>query len=86
MIGLGWFLSTGDKASRKATALIEPGSNAGPVFAAIAIAFNNDPEILGIATALIFVQIILGTVIASYLGKGDGEEEGAPAEAEAQPA
>jgi BASS family bile acid:Na+ symporter len=82
MIALGWFLATGDKGTRKATALIEPGSNAGPVFAAIAIAFNNDPEILGIATALIFVQIILGTVVASYLGKGDGEgEEGAPAEA-----
>jgi BASS family bile acid:Na+ symporter len=84
MIALGWFLATGDKGTRKATALIEPGSNAGPVFAAIAIAFNNDPEILGIATALIFVQIILGTVVASYLGKGDGEgEKGAPAEASA---
>jgi BASS family bile acid:Na+ symporter len=83
MIVLGWFLSTGGKATRKATALIEPGSNAGPVFAAIAIGFNNDPDILGIATALIFVQIILGTVIASYMGKGDGEEEeGAPADAE----
>jgi len=84
MIALGWFLSKGDRAVRKATALIEPGSNAGPVFAAIAIAFNNDPEILGIATALIFVQIILGTVIASYLSKGDGEgEEGAPVETNA---
>jgi BASS family bile acid:Na+ symporter len=83
MIALGWFLATGGKSTRKATALIEPGSNAGPVFAAIAIGFNNDPEILGIATALIFVQIVLGTVIASYLGKGDGEEEGAPAEADA---
>jgi len=82
MIALGWYLSRGGKGTRKATALIEPGSNAGPVFAAIAIAFNNDPEILGIATALIFVQIILGTFIASYLGKGDGEEEGAPVEAE----
>jgi len=44
MIALGWFLSKGDRSVRKATALIEPGSNAGPVFAAIAIAFNNDPE------------------------------------------
>ena len=88
MIALGWFLSRGGKPVRKATALIEPGSNAGPVFAAIAIGFNNDPEILGIATALIFVQIILGTFIASYMGKGDGEE-GAAVEAEpaeAQPA
>ena len=82
-IALGWFIATGDKSTRKATALIEPGSNAGPVFAAIAIAFNNDPEILGVATALVFVQIIMGTVIASYLGKGSGEEEGAPAKTDA---
>ena len=88
VIALGWFLSKGDNPTRKATALIEPGSNAGPVFAAVAIGFNNDPEILGITTALIFVQIVLGTVIASYMGKGDGGEEGAPAGAPtgAQPA
>ncbi len=85
MIALGWFLSKGDRSVRKATALIEPGSNAGPVFAAIAIAFNNDPEILGIATALVFVQIIVGTLVGSYLGKGDGEGEvGVPAEAAAE--
>jgi BASS family bile acid:Na+ symporter len=84
VIALGYFLSTGDRSIRKATAMIEPGSNSGPVFAAIAIAFNNDPEILGIAVALVFVQIVVGTVVGSYLGKGDGEgEEGAPAEAPA---
>jgi BASS family bile acid:Na+ symporter len=85
MVALGWFLATGGRATRKATSLIEVGSNSGPVFAAIAIGFNNDPDILGITTALVFVQIIVGTVIASYLGKGDGEEgEGAPAEAPAE--
>jgi BASS family bile acid:Na+ symporter len=85
MIALGYYISKGDKPVRRATAMIEPGSNAGPVFAAIAIAFNNDPEILGIATALIFVQIVVGTLVASWLGKGDGEEEeGAPAEAAAE--
>jgi BASS family bile acid:Na+ symporter len=84
MIALGYFLSKGDRSIRKATAMIEPGSNAGPIFAAIAIAFGNDPEILGIATALVFVQIVVGTLVASYMGKGDGEgEEGAPAEAPA---
>jgi BASS family bile acid:Na+ symporter len=84
VIALGYFLSTGDRSIRKATAMIEPGSNSGPVFAAIAIAFGNDAEILGIAVALIFVQIVVGTVVGSYLGKGDGEgEEGAPAEAPA---
>jgi len=87
MIALGYFISKGDSPVRRATAMIEPGSNSGPVFAAIAIAFNNDPEILGIATALVFVQIVVGTLVASYMGKGDGEgEEGAPAEAPAEAA
>ncbi len=89
MVALGWFLATGGRATRKATSLIEVGSNSGPVFAAVAIAFNNDPEILGITTALVFVQIIVGTVIASYMGKGQAEAEdteGAPAEAEAETA
>ena len=82
MIALGYFISKGGKSVRKATAMIQPGSNAGPTFAAIAIAFNNDPEILGIATVLIFVQIVVGTLISSWMGKGDGEE-GDPVEAEA---
>ena len=43
MIALGYFLYRGDRSIRKATAMIEPGSNAGPIFAAIAIAFGNDP-------------------------------------------
>ena len=86
MIALGYFLSRGDRSVRKATAMIQPGSNAGPIFAAIAIAFNNDPQILGIAVAFIFVQIVVGTLVGSYLGKGDGEEEGVPAEAPAEAA
>lgn len=90
MVALGYFLSRGDKSTRKATAMIEPGSNAGPVFAAIAIGFNNDPEILGVTTALVFVQIVVGTIIASWFGKGEeGESAETPAEgepAEAAPA
>jgi len=84
MFALGYYLSKGDSSVRKATASIQPGSNAGPIFAAIAIAFNNDPEILGIAVALIFVQIVVGTFVSSWLGRGDGEEGGVPAEAPAE--
>ena len=84
MVVLGYFISKGDSSIRKGTGLLEIGSNAGPTFAAIAIAFNNDPEILGITTVLVFVQIVVGTLISSYMGKGDGEgEEVAPAEAPA---
>ncbi len=81
MIALGYFISRGGRPVRKATAMIEPGSNSGPVFAAIAIAFDNDPAILGVAVALVFVQIVVGTVIGSYLGKGDDDDdEAAPVE------
>ena len=33
--------------------------------------------------ALIFVQIVVGTLVASYMGKGDADEEGEPVEGEA---
>ena len=92
MIVVGWFLSTGDYGTRSATALIESGSNSGPAFAAVAIAFNNDPEILGAMTVLIFLQIVVAAPIASWMGKdqpdeGDGGEEtvGEDAPAEAAP-
>lgn len=84
MIVVGWFLATGSKKTRIATALIEPGSNAGPVFAAVAIGFNNDPEILGTVTALIFLQIIVSVFAASYLGKGKAAPE--EVQVEEQPA
>jgi BASS family bile acid:Na+ symporter len=88
MFALGYYISRGDSSVRRATASIQPGSNAGPLFAAIALAFNNDPAILGIAVALIFTQIVVGTLVSSWSGRGVAEEE-APAEgqpAEAAPA
>jgi BASS family bile acid:Na+ symporter len=68
MIVIGYYVSTGDYKTRAATALIEPGSNSGPAFAAVAIAFNNDPEILGAMTVLIFLQIIVAAPIGRWLG------------------
>jgi BASS family bile acid:Na+ symporter len=77
MIVIGWFLSTGDYGTRSATSLIEPGSNSGPAFAAVAIAFNNDPEILGAMTVLIFLQIVVSAPIGSWMGsKFAGDVEG----------
>jgi BASS family bile acid:Na+ symporter len=89
MIVLGYFVAVGGKKTRSSVALLEPISNAGPVFAAVAIAFNNDPEILGAATGIILVQIIVGIIVASYLGKGQPEPEDNLANdqtSEAQPA
>lgn len=83
MLVAGYFIATGDRKTRTSVSLIEPISNSGPAFAAVAIAFNNDPEILGATTGIIFVQIIVGSLIASYLGKGTEENE--PVEATAGP-
>jgi len=91
---LGYVISVGDKKTREATGLIQVGSNSGPVFAAIAIAFNNDPAILGAAVVMVTLQIIVGAVAGGYFGKnrggdaqdpaGDGDEGPAePAEAPA---
>jgi BASS family bile acid:Na+ symporter len=54
----------------------------------VAIAFNNDPEILGAATGIILVQIIVGIIVASYFAKGQpSPDEAAEVQTtEAQPA
>jgi BASS family bile acid:Na+ symporter len=80
MIVIGYYLSTGDYKTRAATALIQPGSNSGPAFAAVAIAFNNDPAILGAMTVLIFMQIIIGAPVGTWMGRdqpdqGEGEQQ-----------
>lgn len=79
MLIVGWYMAVGDRSTRKATSLIEPASNAGPVFAAVAIGFNNDPQILA-AVIMIFVVQIFGSVFAAaYLGKGQPAPEEASA-------
>ncbi len=69
MIVIGYFVSVGGYPTRAATSMIQPGSNSGPSFAAVAIAFNNDPEILGAVTAIIFMQIIVSPVIGTWMGR-----------------
>ena len=79
MIAIGYFASLGDYPTRAATAMIQPGSNSGPSFAAVAIAFNNDPAILGAVTAILFMQIIVSPVIGTWMGR---DQEDPMAEAE----
>ncbi len=69
MIAIGYFLSAGKPPTRYATALIQPCSNSGPAFAAVAIAFDNDADILGAITAILFVQIVIGLLTATYAGR-----------------
>jgi BASS family bile acid:Na+ symporter len=74
MIALGYFISEGDRPTRAATALIEPNANAGPALAAVAIAFNNDPEILGAMTALLLMGLVITGPIGTWLGKDQADE------------
>lgn len=74
MIVVGYFVSVGGYPTRAATAMIQPGSNSGPAFAAVAIAFNNDPAILGAVTAIIFMQIVVSPVIGTWMGKDKDSE------------
>ena len=76
MIVLGYFASTGSTMTRQATGLIEPMSNAGPCFAAVAIAFNNDSEILGAMTGILLIQLVVGVGVASFFGRDDGATGG----------
>jgi BASS family bile acid:Na+ symporter len=74
MIAIGYFISSGDYGTKAATALIQPNANAGPALAAVAIAFNNDPEILGAVTALLLMGLIITAPVASWLGKDQADE------------
>jgi len=75
MIAIGYFVSQGDYRTRAATALIEPNANAGPALAAVAIAFNSDPAILGAMTALLFMGLVISAPIGTWLGRNVEDEE-----------
>ena len=62
-------MAVGDRPTRIATSMIEPVSNTGPVYAAVAIGFDNDPALLSATTMLLFVQVFVAVFVASYLGK-----------------
>ncbi len=79
MIVIGYFFSSGEEGTRKATGLIQPNANAGPALAGVGIAFNNDPEILGAMIAILFIGIVITGVIGAWLGKDDSEEAAAEA-------
>ncbi|MCB0965685.1 MAG: hypothetical protein KDB37_02520 [Ilumatobacter sp.] len=83
MIAIGYVVSTGRSATKQAAALIQPCTNSGPAFAAVAIAFDNDPEILGAITAILLFQIVVGLMTASFFHHRRSEVSGAsPAGAE----
>lgn len=86
MIVVGYFASLGGYPTKAATSMIQPGSNSGPSFAAVAIAFNNDPAILGAVTAIIFIQIVVTAPIGAWMGNQFGPADEASDAAEASEA
>ncbi|WP_141015506.1 bile acid:sodium symporter family protein [Nocardioides sambongensis] len=77
MIGIGYLISVGDTPTKKAAALIQPCTNSGPALAAVGIAFDNDPEILGAITGILLIQIVVGLVVASLMAKKQAPEPAA---------
>jgi BASS family bile acid:Na+ symporter len=88
MIVIGYFVSVGGYPTRAATSMIQPGSNSGPAFAAVAIAFGNDPAILGAVTDIIFMQIVVAAPIGTWMGRDKEDplaDDQEPSEATAEP-
>lgn len=65
--GTGGILSTGPGTRRTTLASIAPLRNAGPAFAAVAITFDSDPEILAAMAAVLLVSLALTVVAAARL-------------------
>jgi len=82
IISVGYIAAVGQRpATRRAAALIQPCTNAGPAFAAVAIAFDGDPDILGAVVAILLFQIVIGLAVAIYFAKGSPDSvELAPAQ------
>jgi bile acid:Na+ symporter, BASS family len=66
---VGWGLAAGTPTTRTTAALIAPTRNAGPAFAAVAIAFGNDPAILAGLTGVLLVGLVVELPFASWLAR-----------------
>lgn len=63
----GGTLSTGPQVRRTTLAGIAPMRNAGPAFAAVAIAFSSDPEILAALAGVLLVGLVVSLPVAARL-------------------
>lgn len=63
----GAVLATGPRIRRTTLAGIAPLRNAGPAFAALAIAFDSDPEILAALSGVLLVSLVLAVPAAARL-------------------
>ncbi|TVR20139.1 MAG: bile acid:sodium symporter [Nitriliruptor sp.] len=77
----GGVLATGPRIRRTTLAGIAPLRNAGPAFAAVAIAFDSDPEILAALSGILLVGLLVAIPAAARLAamRPEAAPEGAVA-------
>jgi BASS family bile acid:Na+ symporter len=72
----GLVMSSGPRRRRTTTALIAPMRNAGPVFAAVAVGLNGDPDVLAAVTGILLVGLVVAVPVAARLAKDRTDEVG----------
>jgi BASS family bile acid:Na+ symporter len=65
----GTLLATGPRTTRTSMGTLAPMRNAGPVLAAVGIAFENDPGILGAVATELLMTFVVATAVAAFLAK-----------------
>ncbi len=68
-MALGALVSIGSWTTRTSLGTLAPQRNAGPILAAIGIAFNNDSALIGTASALLLVISVVTIAVAAYLAR-----------------
>lgn len=75
MIAIGRITARESAETNDAAGIIQACTNSGPAFAAVAIAFDGDAEIIGIMTALLLVQICVGMLAASFFARNRNADD-----------
>jgi bile acid:Na+ symporter, BASS family len=73
----GGLLASGSPVRRTTMGGIAPLRNAGPAFAAVAIAFGSDPEILAALSGILLVGLVVCLPVAARLASSRSESPGA---------
>ncbi len=68
-LAVGTLVAAGPARIRTTVGILAPNRNAGPVFAAVGIAFANDPAILGATLAIMMVGLVISILFGSFLAR-----------------
>jgi bile acid:Na+ symporter, BASS family len=78
----GGLLASGSPVRRTTMGGIAPLRNAGPAFAAVAIAFDSDPDILAALSGILLVGLVVCLPVAARLASSRSEEPAAAQDVE----